>query len=42
MTKEVVFRNVVKAAHDYAATADYELTVKKDQLLFLLEILYFG
>ncbi|KAG9022466.1 cytoskeletal protein binding protein, partial [Tulasnella sp. UAMH 9824] len=39
MAEEVVFRDVVKAAHHYVATAYDQLTVKGDQLLFLLEIL---
>lgn len=36
MAEEVVFRDVMKAAYDYAATAEDELTMKEDQLLYLL------
>ncbi|KAG8916941.1 cytoskeletal protein binding protein, partial [Tulasnella sp. 417] len=36
MAEEVVFRDVMKASYDYAATADDELTMKEDQLLYLL------
>ncbi|KAG8903415.1 cytoskeletal protein binding protein [Tulasnella sp. 408] len=39
MAEEVVFRDVVQAVHDYTATAFDQLTVKEDQLLFVLEIL---
>lgn len=36
MAEEVVFRDVMKAVYDYAATADDELAMKEDQLLYLL------
>lgn len=39
MAEEVVFRDVVKAAQDYVATTYDQLTVKEDQILFLLEII---
>lgn len=36
MAEEVVFRDVMKAAYDYEATAEDELTMKEEQLLYLL------
>lgn len=39
MAEETTFRDVMKAQYDYEATAEDELSVKEDQLLYLLATL---